>query len=140
MKTKLFLIATLFISTITFSQTTKKGYDYYKASSAAKMNKGELVDAIAKDANSSRKKIARTGRNPQVGSTIKSKERHNWVSSHSRGRISKQEFGQTKPQNNRIRPIDGKREHGRTRANYIRKRPGITKATDYNSSRSNKRG
>jgi nucleoid DNA-binding protein len=71
MKTKLLLIATLFITISTFSQTTKKGYDYYKAASASKkMNKGELIDAMAKDAPLN-KRAARTGRNPQTGATIK---------------------------------------------------------------------
>ena len=77
MKTKLFLIATLFISTIAFSQTTKKGYDYYKATSNNKMNKGELIDVMAKDANNSRKRLGRTGRNPQTGATIKARPQHN---------------------------------------------------------------
>lgn len=58
MKTTLFLIATLFISTITFSQTSKKGYDHYTALSASraakKMNKGKLIDAMAKSANLSK--------------------------------------------------------------------------------------
>lgn len=73
MKTKLFLFAALLITTITFSQTSKKGYNHYKASSSQKMNKGELIDAIAKDANFSNKRAARTGRNPQTGKEIKIK-------------------------------------------------------------------
>jgi|TARA_B110000305_G_C19455099_1_gene650415 hypothetical protein len=53
MTTKLFLFATLRITTITFSQASKKEYNYYKAmsdvSKSQKTNKGELVDATSKD-------------------------------------------------------------------------------------------
>jgi nucleoid DNA-binding protein len=71
MKTTLLLFAALLISTITFSQTTRKGYTYYKNSSDVKMNKAELIDAMAKEANNSKKRVARTGRNPQTGKEIK---------------------------------------------------------------------
>lgn len=71
MKTTLLLFAALLISTITFSQTTKKGYTYYKNTSDLKMNKAELIDAMAKDANNSQKRVARAGRNPQTGKEIK---------------------------------------------------------------------
>lgn len=70
MKLKLFLIATLLISTITFSQTSKKGYNYYNASSDTRINKAELIDALAKDVSIS-KRAARIGRNPQTGKEIK---------------------------------------------------------------------
>jgi hypothetical protein len=53
MTTKLFLFATLRITTITFSQASKKEYNYYKVmsdvSKSQKMNKGELVDTTSKD-------------------------------------------------------------------------------------------
>ena len=128
MKTTLFLIATLFISTITFSQTTKKGYDHYAASNqssaAKKMNKGELIDAMAKDGNIS-KRAARTGRNPQTGRDIssgrptgkrgsiktettqgnqKAQARHNWMNNPSRATSSKQASGQSKDLHLRKRP------------------------------------
>ena len=128
MKTTLFLIATLFISTITFSQTTKKGYDHYAASNqssaAKKMNKGELIDAMAKDGNIS-KRAARTGRNPQTGRDIssgrptgkrgsiktettqgnqKAQARHNWMNNPSRATSSKQASGQSKDLHIRKRP------------------------------------
>ncbi|WP_298368259.1 hypothetical protein [uncultured Lutibacter sp.] len=48
MKTKLLLFAALFISTIAFSQSSKKGYDYYKASSDTKINQAEVIDATSK--------------------------------------------------------------------------------------------
>ena len=152
MKTKILLFATLLITTITFSQTSKKGYDYYNAVSDSRMNKGELVHVIAKDANKSRKGAARKNRRPQLFSVQKSSKFN-----------VKQEFGPTKAQQRRQRPIDGKQEArqnnrthlrkrtGRTKYNNstnnkagksnelnIRKKPGRTKATDYNSSRSNK--
>ncbi|WP_299527318.1 hypothetical protein [uncultured Lutibacter sp.] len=167
MKTKLFLIATLLISTITFSQTSKKGYDYYQASSDTKMNKAELVDSIAKDAGNS--KTSRVGRNPQTGATIKAKPRHNWVNSNSRSRVSNQKIEQTTNYKTRQRPIDGKNKFGQSDDLILRKRPGrsqgdpvpgigitteqgkvgtqgkqikikpkSTNATDYNSSRSNR--
>jgi len=155
MKTTLFLFATLFITTITFSQTSKKGYDHYSASSASraakKMNKGELIDAMAKDANNSRK---RTGRNPQTGKEIKNtrntnglptgkrtyrtksktnqgnqkaEARHNWIQSRSRANISKPASEQTTSKKFRIRPIDGKNEAGQSDNHNLRKRPGRTK-------------
>lgn len=83
MKTKLLLFAALLITTITFSQTSKKVYNHSEASKSQKMNKAELVDAIAKDAGLSKadagkalnskisKRAARTGRNPQTGKEIK---------------------------------------------------------------------
>ncbi|MEX1383956.1 HU family DNA-binding protein [Lutibacter sp.] len=130
MKTTLFLFATLFISTITFSQTSKKGYDYYKASSHTKMNKGELIDAMAKDANNSQKRAARTGRNPQTGKEIKisnkTKAQHNWMNNPSSAGNLNQKSGQTSSKNSRVRPIDGKNEVGKTQSNNLRKRPGRT--------------
>ncbi len=125
MKTKLFFIATFLISTITFSQTSKKGYDYYKASSDTRMNKGELIDAMAKDGNIS-KRVSRTGRNPQTGKEIKSASANKDL--HLRKRP-----GRIKTKNNNI-----KQENGPKTGQNLRKRPGATKATDYNSSRSNK--
>ena len=110
MKTKLLLIATLLISTITFSQTSKKGYDYYKASSDTRMNKAELIDALAKDANIS-KRAARIGRNPQTGKEIKVKAQdHN--ASRSNTTSSK-----TAPNSN----------ENNSNTKVIRKRPGRTK-------------
>jgi nucleoid DNA-binding protein len=86
MKTKLLLLAAVLITSITFSQTSKKGYDFYMATSdfpqSQKMNKGELIDAMAKDASLSKadagkalnplisKSATRTGRNPQTGKSI----------------------------------------------------------------------
>ena len=183
MKTKLFLIATLFISTITFSQNSRKGYNsddyYYKYSSNTKMNKAELIDAMSKDGNIS-KRAARVGRNPQTGATIKAIARHNWVYNVSRTRSSKQELEQIKafplrkkPGRTKGDPIPGMEitaEQGYQGGDdlHIRKKPGRsktignssstksdkkrripadkniinpplpTKATDYNSSRSNK--
>jgi hypothetical protein len=127
MKTKLFLFAALIISTITFSQTSKKGYDYYKAvTNSSKMNKGELVDAIAKDAGNFEKRVARTGRNPQTGKKIKSASQTKDLRIRKRpGRIKNNNF-------------NVKQEYGPTIGKNLRKRPGGTKATDYNSSRSNK--
>lgn len=53
MKTNLFFTAALFITTIAFSQSSKKGYDYYNSKSNTpskqQMNKSELIDAIAKE-------------------------------------------------------------------------------------------
>ena len=151
MKTTLFLFATLFITTITFSQTSKKGYDHYSAQSASKkMNKGELIDAMAKDGNIS-KRAARTGRNPQTGKEIKSvrntnglptgkrtyktnaktnqgnqkaEARHNWIQGRSRSNISKPASEQTTSKKFRIRPIDGKNEAGQSDNHNLRKRPG----------------
>lgn len=174
MKTKLFFAA-LLITTITFSQNSKKGYNYYKAKSdvtkSKKMNKGELIDAMAKDGNSSAKKIGKMGNHPNVA-------KHNWINSPSRAKNSKQKndlhlrkrpgrsqgdpipgIGITKEQGNtkytRKRP--GRTKYSNSNDILLRKRPGRTKyknsksnmtetikpsvpskATDYNSSRSNK--
>jgi len=140
MKTQLFLIAALFISTITSSQTSKKGYDYYKASSDTKINKAELIDVIAKDATLSRKRIGETLKKPQKRNVKKSNDL----------------ILRKRPGRSQGDPVPG---IGITREQaykdgadlYIRKRPGRTKnhnvssnnttsskATDYNSSRSNK--
>jgi hypothetical protein len=158
MKTKLFLFVALLISTITFSQTSKKGYNYYKAKSdiakKQKMNKGELIDAMAKDANLKK----RQGRSKTIGNyaTISSKKQ-------LRKRPGRTKFGtkiSTEGQTHRGQgdPIPGigiTKEKGNSK--YLRKRPGrtkykksssnlnsittkSTKATDYNSSRSNKKG
>ena len=172
MKTKLFLFATLLISTIAFSQTSKKGYDYYAASSqlsaSKKMNKGELIDAMAKDAKSStkkygkmgnhpnitqhnslnsnsRQKSSRVGRNPQTGKAIKNARNTNGLPT---GRRTERSQGDPVP------GIGITKEQGYQGGSdlYVRKRPGRTKyktsqlnqsidslkATDYNSSRSNK--
>lgn len=75
MKTKLFLFAALLITTITFSQTSRKGYTYYKNTSDLKMNKAELIDAMAKDANNSQKRAVRTVRNPQTEKEIKNTDK-----------------------------------------------------------------
>ena len=115
MKTKLILIATLFITTITFSQTARKGYSYYKNSSNTKMSKGELVPVIAKDANKSRKGAARKNRRPQLFSIQKSSKFN-----------GKQEFGTAKAQQSRQRPFDEKREHEHLDDHILRKKPGRT--------------
>jgi len=124
MKTKLFLIATLFISTLTFSQTTKKGYDHYVASSesraAKKMNKGELIKAMPKEGKSSIKKYGKMGNHPTTA-------RHNWIKGRSRASVSTQEIEQTNSKKFRFRPIDGKNEIGQSDDLHIRKRPGRTK-------------
>lgn len=89
MKTKLLLFAAVLITSITFSQTSKRGYDFYMATSdfpqSQKRNKGELIDAMAKDASLSKadagkalnplisKSATRTGRNPQTGNRFKYK-------------------------------------------------------------------
>jgi len=190
MKTKLLLITALFISTITFSQTSKKGFDYYQSSSASskKMNKGELTDAMTKNANLSKAdagkalndfKSSKTGnkrRTKGFGATdiaeidLNAKNskkhygkmgnhpnitQHNWINNPSRAGSLKQEIGQTNSRKVRFRPIDGKNELGQSNDLILRKRPGRTKykkskgttiftppiptkATDYNSSRSNK--
>ena len=150
MKTKLFLIVTIFISAITFSQTSRKGYnsdDYnYKNSSNTKMNKGELVHVIAKNTNKSRKGAARKNRRSQLFSVKKSSKFN-----------VKQEFGPTKAQQRRQRPFDEKREQGHSddhnlrirpidekremgvlpKGKNLRKKPGRTKFS-YDSSKSNK--
>jgi len=153
MKTNLFLIATLLISTIAFSQTSKKGYDYYAASSQSsaskKMNKGELIDAMAKDANL-RKRPSRVGRNPQTGKAIKNARNTNGLPTGRRtGRRTERSQGDPVP------GIGITKEQGYQGGSdlYVRKRPGSRtkyktsqlnqsidslKATDYNSSRSNK--
>ena len=126
MKTTLFLIATLFISTITFSQTSKKGYDHYKTAKNSKMNKAELIDVMASDANNSKKRVTSTSRNPQTGEVIKSNGKTNDL--HLRKRP-----GRTKTEKFHV-----KQEFGPKQSQAIRKKPGRTKATGYNSSRSNK--
>lgn len=127
MKTTYFLIATLFISTITFSQTSKKGYDHYKAAKTSKMNKAELIDTMASDANNNvKKRVTSTGRNPQTGEVIKSDSKTKDLHLRKRPDRTKIEKNQVK-QN--FRPA---------KSQTIRKKPGRTKATDYNSSRSNK--
>tara|TARA_B110000305_G_scaffold230323_1_gene282343 strand:+ start:523 stop:912 length:390 start_codon:yes stop_codon:yes gene_type:complete len=89
MKTKLLLFAAVLITSITFSQTSKRGYNFYMATSdfpqSQKRNKGELIDAMAKDASLSKadagkalnplisKSATRTGRNPQTGNRFKYK-------------------------------------------------------------------
>jgi DNA-binding protein HU-beta len=166
MKTNLFLIATLFITTIAFSQTS---------------NKAELVDAIAKDAGLSKadagkalnpsiskksgslkkgnnvqligfgttsisKRAARAGRNPQTGATIKNIVREpgerakvavdndcddddygDGIPTQTGAVIKgnkvakfnvKQEFGQTKGNHTRQRPLDGKLEAGDIKAKH----------------------
>ena len=186
MKTKLFLFAALLITTITFSQTTKKGYDHYKAKSASskKMNKGELTSfvvrttvsddtgrqVIAKEVNTGKKIKSRgninglpTGKrtyranSKTIQENQKAEARHNWMSNPSRAGIKQTKapgdpipdmditVEQGNSKNLRKRPgrvktekNQFKQEFGQTKANSIRKKPGRTKATDYNSSRSNK--
>ena len=115
MKTKLFLFAALFITTITFSQTSKKGYDHCVAAShssaSKKMNKAELIDAVAKDANL-RKRPGRTGRNPQTGKAIKNARNTNGLPT---GKRTYEPTSKTK-----VEYQDGTDLH-------VRKRPGRTK-------------
>ena len=148
MKTTLFLIATLFISTITFSQTTKKGYDHYTASNqssaAKKMNKGELIDAMAKDANLSKadagkalnpsisKRAARTGRNPQTGKEIKSARNTNGLPTGRRTYKMNSKTTQANQKaearhnwmNNPSRATSSKQASGQSKDLHLRKRPG----------------
>lgn len=130
MKTKLFIAAFfLIISISSFAQSSKKGYDYYKSksdlgTSSNKMNKGELIDAIAKEINPSR-----IGRNPQTGKEIKIAAKN---VSKNNGRVGIRSAGSNQK-------FHTKQEFGQTRGlQHLRKRSGRTKATDYNSSRSNK--
>ncbi|MBT8316956.1 MAG: hypothetical protein HKP59_04975 [Lutibacter sp.] len=121
MKTKLFLIATLFISTLTFSQTTKKGYNYYKnTSDIKKMKNGEEIHVLAKQRKFSIKKYGKMGNHPTTA-------RHNWIQGRSRASISTQEIEQTNSKKFRSRPIDGKNEIGQSDHLHLRKRPGRTK-------------
>jgi nucleoid DNA-binding protein len=99
MKTKLFLLAALIFSTITFSQTSKKGYDYYKASSNSKMNKAELIDAIAKDAGNTTKRVSKTGRNPQTGKEIKVRKAISYGSTRSNKQTIKLNSNNTQKMN-----------------------------------------
>lgn len=161
MKTKLFLIATLLISTITFSQTSKKGYDYYQSIGSSKMNKAELIDAMAKD-NHLRKRPGRTkatdynsSRSNKSENSYKTQGNNNFgnnsnnrVGYRSQGanqKVSidkfnvKQEFGPTQTSHDHKRPGRIKTSNRNSQSNHLRKRPGRTKATDYNSSRSNRR-
>ena len=129
MKTKLFLITTLFITTITFSQTS---------------NKGELIDAMAKDAGLSKADTGKalnasisnglpTGKRTHGKSSItnqgnqKAEARHNWIQGRSRATISKPASEQTTSKKFRIRPIDGKNQAGQSDNHNLRKRPGRTK-------------
>lgn len=112
MKTKLFLIATLFITTIAFSQTARKGYTYYKNSSDLKMNKGELIDAMAKDANL-RKRPGRTQGDPVPGIGIATKKENSKFTRKRPGRVKyNTSINNITEDNNGL---------------YIRKRPGRTK-------------
>ena len=123
MKTKL-LFAALLITTITFAQTTKKGYDHYATSSAnKKMNKSELIDAKAKKSKSSIKRYGKMGNHPDNA-------RHNWMNNPSRPRKSQLN----------IRKKPGRTTNNNSTSKGILTPPKSTKATDYNSSRSNKRG
>jgi len=170
MKTKLFLFTALFITTITFSQTSKKGYDYYKAKSdmakSQKMNKGELVDATAKDVNSRKKILGKMGNHPNS-------TKHNWIQTPSRAKSSKQTNDlhlRKRPGRSQGDPVPGigitieqgfaqdgddlilRKRPGRTTygntiniiqgdstITHLRNRPVITIPTkNYNSSRSNK--
>lgn len=185
MKTKLFLFTALLISTITFSQTTKKGYDYYKAASYSKMNKGELIEATAKEAGNSKSKsisYGSTRSNKQTRATDYNSSRSNKSlnaffdedNTDFDNQQMKQNSNQTKNVILRKRPgksqgdpvpgigitieqgskqtndIHGRKRPGRTTYknstsnivdnsnNNFRKKMGRTKATDYNSSRSNR--
>lgn len=113
MKTTLFLTA-LFISTITFAQTSKKGYDYYK-------NASDNRAASATDYNSSRS-------NKSEDSGIVAPN-FNGTQTNIRTRTPK--F------NSRSR--SNKNLHRKAPKNQNNNKPNKqSSATDYNSSRSNK--
>ena len=142
MKTKFLLFAILLITTITFSQTSKKGHDHYKAQSDVSksqiMDKGESTDAWVKYLKNKKRRTARTGRNPQTGGTIV-----NSGTIEVKGDFINNELDPTIVQQRRQRPFDEKLEQRnnsvqKNNRNHIRKKPGRTKATDYNSSRSNR--
>ena len=137
MKTKLLLIATLLITTIAFSQTkknSKKGYTYYKNTSelskSSKMNKGELTDAMAKDA-SFNKRVLNTVKTPKTKVNIV-----------NNGTIEvKGDFKQNVHEKHlRKRPGKTTYKKSSNNAKGIITAPKTAKAaaTDYNSSRSNK--
>ena len=132
MKTKLFLFAALFITISTFSQTKKserKGYSYYKNTSdlnkSKAMNKGELIDAMAKDANL-RKRPGRTkySKNSKIDTTGTGNSAGNRATDYNSSRSNKADGKKAININN----VKGKKKSNKTNRD------------DYNSSRSNKKG
>lgn len=131
MKTKLFLFTALLITTIVFSQTSKKGYDYYKAKSdvskSQKMNKGELVNSVARDIVISDGGLDYAIAKDANVSIFGGRESETGVSTANNGTIEvagdfEQGFQPAKARYIRSRPFDVKEEVGATKArhNWIR--------------------
>ncbi|UMB55442.1 hypothetical protein MKD41_08200 [Lutibacter sp. A64] len=137
MKTKLLLIGTLFITTIAFSQTkstTKKGYTYYKntaeISKSSKMNKGELTDAMEKDASL----------NNRVLNTVKTPKTKAYIVNNGTIEV-KGDFKQNAHEKHlRKRPgrTTYKKSSNNTKGIIAAPKTAKATATDYNNSRSNK--